>query len=205
MAQDSLARQVGSTFAPLSHAEDVEVLAAPDHLARSAVIALGWHGVALPPMVLFGRRVVVVAEIERAEHDQRRATGWAPVDDRVTVSTWEWPEMAHLVPPPAVRLKGILAPARHWRTGLTAAVPFTGLCPTGLLLPADIGRDAACLRRADRFGVGVVAAAGLSDVDPTAVDVLQAPRPGVAVPNRVAAAGSRWVHEVAYAQLLAAA
>lgn len=200
VARDSLARHVGGTFAPLVHGVDgVEILVAPDHLAPTAVAALGWDGVVLPPMVLLGRRVVVVAELLQSAHDQRRATGWEPVDDRVTVSTWDWPEMAHLAPPPAVRLVGIIAPARHWRTGLAAAVPFGRLCPTALLLPADVARDVDCLRQADRFGVGVVAAAGLSDVDPMAVDVLRTGRVGA---GRAVAAG-RWVHEVAYEALLA--
>ncbi len=200
MAQDSLARHAEGRFAPLVHGVDgVEILVAPDHLAPMAAAALGWDGVVLPPVMLLGRRVVVVAELLQSEHDQRRATGWEPVDDRVSVSTWDWPEMAHLVPPPAVRLVGIVAPARHWRTGLTAVMPFTRLCPAALLLPADVARDADCLRQADRYGVGVVAAAGLSDVDTTAVDVLKSSRTSAV---RALAAG-RWVHEVAYGQLLA--
>jgi len=203
VAQDSPARHASGVFAPLAHGvEGVEILAAPDHLIPTAVATLGWNGVVLPPVVLLGRRVVVVAELLQPMHDRRRATGWEPVDDRIAVSTWDWPEMAHLVPPPAVRLVGIVAPARHWRTGLTAAVPFSGLCPLTLLLPADIARDADCLRQADRFGVGVVAAASVSDVDPTAVDVLRTGRAGAGPPARTVA-GGRWVHEVAYGQLLA--
>src|SRR5262249_59138898 len=47
------------------------------------------------------------------------------------------PILEHLVPTPAVRLSGIIAPARHWRTGLTSAAPFAELCPTALLLRSE--------------------------------------------------------------------
>ena len=203
MAHESVAQQSGATPASPAHGADgVEVLAAPDHLVAPAVAVLGWDGVVLPLVRLLGRRVVVVAELVGPAHSQRIATGWAPVTDRTSVSTWHWPEMAHLVPPPAVRLRGLVAPARHWRTGLTATGPFTGLCATAMLLPADIARDVQCLRQADRFGPTVVATAGVSDVDPDAVDVVQAGCPGPMPSTRLPVL-SRWVHEVVYEQLLA--
>jgi len=186
---------------PVHGADGVEILSAPDHLAGPAAAALGWDGVVLPPLMLLGRRVVVVAELIESAHTQRVITGWAPVVDRTSVSTWNWPEMAHLTPPPAVRLRGILAPARHWRTGLTAVVPFGGLCATAMLLPADVARDTRCLREADRFGLSVIASAGVSDVDPAAVDVVQTGRPGPLL-SAGPTAISRWVHEVIYEQLL---
>lgn len=203
MAYESVAQQSDAMPASPAHrADGVEVLAAPDHLVAPAVAVLGWDGVVLPLVRLLGRRVVVVAELVGPAHSQRIATGWAPVTDRTSVSTWHWPEMAHLVPPPAVRLRGLVAPARHWRTGLTATGPFTGLCATAMLLPADIARDVQCLRQADRFGPTVVATAGVSDVDPDAVDVVQAGRPGPMPSTRLPVL-SRWVHEVVYEQLLA--
>ena len=205
MAHESLAGQSAATPASRVHAAGgVEVLAAPDHLVAAAVTVLGWDGAVLPPVLLLGRRVVVVAELDGLAHSQRIATGWAPVTDRTSVSTWHWPEMAHLVPPPAVQLRGLVAPARHWRTGLAAAGPFTGLCATAMLLPADVARDAQCLRQADRFGPTVVATAGVSDVDPDAVDVVQPGRPGP-MPCTRPPVVSRWVHEVVYEQLLAQA
>ena len=203
MAHESLAQQSGApTASPVHGVDVVEVLAAPDHLVAPAVAVLGWDGVLLPPILLLGRRVVVVAELLGSAHSRRIATGWAPVTDRTSVSTWHWPEVAHLVPPPAVRLHGLVAPARHWRTGLTAAGPFTGLCATAMLLPADIARDTQCLRQADRFGSTVVATAGGSEVDCDAVDVVQAGRAGP-IPSTQPPAISRWVHEVVYEQLLA--
>jgi hypothetical protein len=180
----------------------VEVLSAPDHLARAAVGALGWGGVALPPMVLLGRRVVVVANLIDEVHERRISSGWGPVTDRVSVSTWDWPEMQHLAPPPAVQLSGVIAPARHWRTGLTGAAPFAGLCATALLLPAHIARNVECLTHAEYYGPTVLAAAGPDDVDPEAVDVVYAGCPGPVATRRPAATG-QWVHELVYDRLLA--
>lgn len=204
MAQDSLARRpVARQLGPLARVpatDEVEVLSTPEHLAPAAAAALGWDGAVLPAAVLLGRRVVVVAELDAGVHVQRMSTGWGPVTDRVSVATWDWPELAASAPEPAVRLRGVLAPARHWRTALAGAVPFAGLCPTAVLLPADVARDADCLLHAAHYGPSVVAAAGSHDLDPEAVDVVRSGRPGPAVPRPSAV--RRWVHELVYAALL---
>jgi hypothetical protein len=199
VAQDSLTQQVGC---PLTLQSGVEVLAAPDHAAPAAAAMLGWDGVVLPAGVLLGRRVAAVAELVPAAHEYRVGNGWGPVTDRLSVTTWTWPESTQQVPPVAVRLHGVIAPARHWRTGLAGAVPFAGLCPTAVLLPPDVARDAGCLRGADRYGPAVLATAGLSDVDPDAVDLVQSGRSVPSSPG-VLAAGGRLVHELVYEQLLA--
>jgi len=187
---------------PIWTTDAVEVLSAPDHLARAAADTLGWDGVVLPPMVVLGRRVVVVATLLSEVHEHRISSGWGPVTDRLSVATWDWPEMKALAPAPAVRLNGIIAPARHWRTGLTSAAPFAHLCPTALLLPAHIARNVECLTHAECYGPAVVAAAGPHDVDPQAVDVVHPGR------FRPVATGhpttmSRWAHEMVYDRLLA--
>ena len=182
-------------------ADPVEVLSPPDHLASAAASVMGWDGVVLPPMVLLGRRVVAVANLIADVHESRIRSGWRPVTDRVSVSTWNWPEMRHLVPAPAVALHGIIAPARHWRTGLTGAAPFAALCPTALLLPAHIARNVECLSHAEYYGPTVLAAASPHDVDPEAVDVVHAGRfRGAASPQLTAT--SRWIYEVVYDRLL---
>jgi hypothetical protein len=203
VAPESLVEARRAALGPQIWAPDtVEVLSAPDHLARAAVGALGWDGVVLPPMVLLGRRVVVVAHLIDEVHARRANSGWGPVTDRTTVSTWNWPEMQHLVPPAAVQLNGIIAPARHWRTGLTGAAPFAGLCPTALLLPAHIARNVECLTHAEYYGPTVLAAAGPHDVDPEAVDVVHAGRWSPVVTRRPTET-SRWLHELIYDRLLA--
>ena len=182
--------------------EPVEVLSPPDHLACAAATAMGWDGEVLPPMVLLGRRVVAVANLITDVHESRVRSGWRPVTDRISVSTWDWPEMRHLVPEPAVQLRGVIAPARHWRTGLTGAAPFAGLCPTALLLPAHIARNVECLSHAEYYGPTVLAAASPHDVDSEAVDVVHAGRCR-AVANTQPNAISRWIHEMVYDRLLA--
>jgi hypothetical protein len=197
LAQDHVAAVGQQTCA----ADAAEVLCAPDHLAGAAVRALGWEGVVLPPAAALGRRVVVVAELLTDVHEQRIAAGWPPVTDRTSVSTWHWPEMERLVPQSAVRLSGVLAPARHWRTGLAGTAPFVGLCPTALLLPSDVARDGECLSYAARYGPTVVAAAGPHDLDQDAVDVVQ-PGQRNAMPSAQPNAVGRWVHELVYDRLV---
>jgi hypothetical protein len=187
---------------PMWAFDTAEVLSAPEHLACAAADALGWEGVVLPPMVLLGRRVVAVATLLGEVHEHRFGSGWGPVTDRVSVSTWDWPEMQRLAPIPAVRLSGIIAPARHWRTGLTGAAPFARLCPTALLLPAHIARNVECLSHAAHYGPTVLAAAGPHDVDPEAVDVVHVGRSRSAATTPLTAT-SRWVHEMVYDGLLA--
>lgn len=201
MAHESLAQERPTPVARHIRAADAEVLCAPEHLADAAAGALGWDGVVLPAAALLGRRVVVVAELIADVHEQRRKSGWGPVTDRVSVSLWDWPEMRHLTPPAAVRLRGVLAPARHWRTGLAGTAPFAGVCATAVLLPAHIARAAECLSHAAHHGPTVLAAAGPHDIEPDAVDVVQVGRPGPTAPAP-ATVVSRWLHELVYDRLL---
>ncbi|MGH3821643.1 MAG: hypothetical protein ACRDRA_02170 [Pseudonocardiaceae bacterium] len=202
MAPESLVEARGTVLGSQIWAVDpVEVLSPPDHLACAAASAMGWDGVVLPPMVLLGRRVVAVANLIADVHESRVSSGWRPVTDRVSVSTWDWPEMRHLVPAPAVALCGIIAPARHWRTGLTGASPFAGLCPTALLLPAHIARNVECLSHAECYGPTVLAAAGPHDVDSEAVDVVHAGRSRVTTTTQLTAT-TRWIYEMVYDRLL---
>ncbi|MDQ2882418.1 MAG: hypothetical protein M3Y48_14745 [Actinomycetota bacterium] len=203
MAPESLVKARGTVLGPQTWAADtVEVLSPPDHLAPAAVEALGWSGVVLPPMVVLGRRVIAVANLIVDVHESRISSGWGPVTDRVSVSTWNWPEMRDRAPTPAVQLSGIIAPARHWRTSLTGAAPFAALCPTALLLPAHIARNVECLTHAEYYGPTVLAAAGPHEVDPDAVDVVHVGRSRV-VANTPPNATSRWVHEIVYDRMLA--
>lgn len=201
MAHESLAQDHRASIDHHLSAVEAEILCAPEHLADAAVSALGWDGTVLAPAPLLGRRVVVVADLLTEAHERRIRSGWGPVTDRVSVSMWHWPEMKHLAPPPAVRLRGVLAPARHWRTGLAGTAPFAGLCATALLLPAHIARDMECLLHAAQHGPTVMAAAGPEDLDPDAVDVVQKGRPAP-MADIPASVLSCWVHELVYDRLL---
>ncbi|HEY0637714.1 MAG TPA: hypothetical protein VGD67_08720 [Pseudonocardiaceae bacterium] len=177
----------------------VELPPLPDRFAPQVAAELGWGGTVLPPMVVLGRRVIIVAELLENVHRDRVLRGWDPVTDRVSVQTWAWPELAATAPDPAVRITGVIASARHWRTALTCAAPFVGISATAMLLPPGPARDAHCLSQAEFYGAAVVATA-----ERDLVDLVQPGRGG-----RLATAGSttitRWVHEVVYDRLVSEA
>ncbi|KAA2263725.1 hypothetical protein F0L68_09585 [Solihabitans fulvus] len=179
-----------------------ELPAATETLAASAAELLGWRGVVLPPMTLLGRRVVVVAELLPDAHAERLCLGSEPVADRTTVATWVWPEMEGRVPPPAVRLVGVLAVARHWRTGLASSVPFARFGNAATVLPSSVAMThdylANCLPRARRYGLSVVTAQPDAEVT---LD-LAGRHDGIPVEDT---AVTRWINEVVYEQVLATA
>ncbi|MFI9810845.1 hypothetical protein [Saccharothrix variisporea] len=170
-------------------------------LAAAAAVRLGWHGVVLPEMVLMGRKVIVVAELLADAHAERVCLGAGPETDRTTVSTWVWPEMDGRVPPAAVRIIGVLAVARHWRTALASAVPFARFGNAAAVLPASVALThdylANCLPRVRRYGVSVL----LAD-DESALSMDVAGR-NETVPVEDTAT-TRWVNELVYEQVLAA-
>ena len=176
----------------------VELPAPVEELAAGAAARLGWHGTVLPPMTLLGRRVVVVADLLTDAHAERICLGCPPVPDRATVATWVWPELAARVPAPAVRIVGVLAVARHWRTGLVATVPFSRYAETAIVLPwwAATTHDylVNCLPRARRHGVGVLTA------DPEGVTDIDLPGATECTAVDLDATG-RWLNEAVYERL----
>jgi len=175
----------------------VELPPLPDRFAPQVAVELGWQGSVLQPMTVLGRRVIMVAELVADVHLDRVTRGWGPVTDRMSVAMWSWPEFAATAPEPAVRIRGVIASARHWRTALTGATPFAGIAATAMLLPPGPAREPNCLAQAEFYGVAVVATA-----DRDRVDLVQPGRRG-----RLATSGlttiSRWVHEVVYERLVA--
>lgn len=172
-----------------------------DELAELTVDSLGWSGRVLPAVKLMGRRVVPVGELVPDAHAERVCVGSGPVLDRTEIATWVWPEMTDRVPPPAARLSGVVAPARHWRTALTAAVPFSRFANTAIVVPRSVsdqdGFMSMCLIRARQFGVTVLSA------DAESVRVELEGRSFEDAPPIEHSAVSRWVNEVVYDQLLA--
>jgi len=180
----------------------VELPASIGGLSTMAAEALGWGGTVLPPVKMLGRHVVPVAELVPDAHAERLCFGSEPVLDRAEIATWVWPEMDGRVPPPGAHLAGMLAPARHWRTALTAAVPFARFTSTAIVVPKSV-TDAddfvsTCLIRARQFGVAVLSA------DADRVQVELEGRSFADAPPIEHTAVSRWVNEVVYQQLLAA-
>lgn len=173
-----------------------------EELAAAAAIRLGWHGVVLPEMVLMGRKVVVVADLLPDAHAERVCVGAGPEADRTTVSTWVWPEMEGRVPPAAVKIVGVLAVARHWRTALASAVPFARYGNAAVVLPSSVAFThdylVNCLPRVRRYGVSVLMADAEADLT---VDVSGR---NECVPVEDTAT-TRWVNELVYERVLATA
>lgn len=193
--------QGGLHVIPARSVAPVELPAPPEHLAARTAELLGWGGVMLPPMTLLGRRVVMVAELITDAHAERLALGCPPVTDRTTVSTWVWPELAGMVPAPAVRLVGAIALSRHWRTALTSVVPFSRFTNTAIVVPSAVaeGDDflANCLMRAGHYGVSVATAP-----DEGAVELTLRGRPPQDFPVEQEVT-VRWLREVVYDRILA--
>ncbi|MGH3440298.1 MAG: hypothetical protein ACRDRN_28140 [Sciscionella sp.] len=177
----------------------VELPAAVDRLAASAVNKLGWQGVVLPEMTMLGRRVVVVARLRTVAHAERLCFGAEPVVDRTTVSTWVWPEFAASAPPQAVDIVGVLGVARHWRTALASAAPFARFCDAGIVLPWSVAMTqdylSQCLPRARGYGVSVLTA------DPDGAANLDQPAKREPVEQEQGAL-LRWISELVYQRVL---
>jgi hypothetical protein len=204
---------VSSTPARIADTDDARALSATavpvpelpgsvEDLAASAAVRLGWHGVVLPEMVLMGRKVIVVAELLADAHAERLCLGAGPEPDRTTVSTWVWPEMDGRVPPAAVRIVGVLAVARHWRTALASAVPFARFGNAAAVLPTSVvfTHDylANCLPRVRRYGVSVL----LADEELQLSTDVAGRNETVPVEDT---ATTRWVNELVYERVLATA
>ncbi|MBK1784498.1 hypothetical protein [Prauserella cavernicola] len=178
----------------------IELPASSDELAAEAAAQLGWDGVLLPRMTMFGRRVYVVARLRSEAHAERIAMGIGPVTDKASVSTWTWPELAGGAPPAAVEIVGVLAVARHWRTGLAATVPFARYGDAAIVLPAaaTMSHDYVdnCLPRARAYGLAVVTA---DENATTGLDLSGRTERMMLGEDSVI----RWVQEMVYEQLLA--
>lgn len=179
-----------------------ELPGSAEELAAAAAIRLGWHGVVLPEMVLMGRKVVVIADLLPDAHAERVCVGAGPEADRTTVSTWVWPEMEGRVPPAAVKIVGVLAVARHWRTALASAVPFARYGNAAVVLPSSVAFThdylTNCLPRVRKYGVSVLMADTEADLT---VDV-SGRNEYVPVEDT---ATTRWVNELVYERVLATA
>lgn len=204
---------MSSTPARIADTDDTRALSATaipvpelpgsaEELAASAAVRLGWHGVVLPEMVLMGRKVIVVAELLADAHAERVCLGAGPETDRTTVATWVWPEMDGRVPPAAVRIVGVLAVARHWRTALASAVPFARFGNAAAVLPTSVvfTHDylANCLPRVRRYGVSVL----LADEELQLSTDVAGRNETVPVEDT---ATTRWVNELVYERVLATA
>ncbi|AEA28879.1 hypothetical protein Psed_6808 (plasmid) [Pseudonocardia dioxanivorans CB1190] len=171
-----------------------------EHSARqasgiAAAAALGWRGVVLAPVELFGCRCRPVVELDLEVHRTRRAHGFLPQLDEDVLAIWEWPESDG--PAPALTLRGALFPVgRSWRRALGEARRWYGFGPAALLDPTGTAcADEDCRWECAFAGVGLV-----SGLDPGPAVVAAEARPDSL--GRVSA--DRWVEEFLYEAALTA-
>ena len=82
---------------------------------------LGWAGVVLPPMTLFGVRVLSAVVLDADAHRARQASGDGPQLDPDTLAVWEWPQSRGHAPVSVVSLSGSWFPQAVARRGDGAA------------------------------------------------------------------------------------
>lgn len=191
----------GTQSTPSRLVPPVELPASADELATEAAVQLGWNGALLPRLTLFGRCVHVVARLRPEAHAERIATGIGPVTDKASVSTWTWQELAMTAPPAAAQIVGVLAVARHWRTGMAATVPFARYGDAAMVLPrsATLSHDYVdnALPRARAYGLAVLTA---DEGSPLVELDLEGRGERILLGED---AVSRWVNEMVYEQLVA--
>src|SRR4051794_10489491 len=79
-----------------------------DETLRMAADALGWRGVVLPQVSLFGTRASMVVAFDQDAHSERQRTGTAhPVMDADVLAMWEWPQGEGVFPPSPVSIVGV--------------------------------------------------------------------------------------------------
>lgn len=167
-----------------------------DDVHAAAAAALGWAGIVLPEVTVFGCRLfpVVLADVE--VHQARRRDGDGPQLDGDTLSMWEWPETA--APAPALHLVGALIPARRgFRRALGDARRWRAFGPAAVLAPASVVADQVCRWDCALHGVGLAG----SDLDATAAGGVVPPEAGRRAPSRRRTA-DRWIEETLYAVAL---
>lgn len=159
--------------------------------------ALGWDGVTLPELSLFGCRLVPVVVVIDEIHRVRHRDGDGPELDSDTLTLWEWPQST--APAPAVRLSGALFPSgRGFRRALTDARRWRPFGPSAVVAPAPVVADQVSRWECALDGVG------LAPAEPgpaTVLDVVSA-EGGRRAPARRRTI-DRWIEESLYAHVLA--
>lgn len=161
------------------------------HLVEAADI-LGWKGVVVPGLRVFGDVITVVAALDDDVHADRTRSGWGPVTDRTAVAMWSWPEHAETRPESAVRVVGVIASGGRWQRTVRLAASYGGFGSTALITSSARKPTQQCLLNAQFHGVGVVWRSPDGDMRIASqgrVGPLPTARPTVI---------SRWFEEVVY-------
>ena len=127
--------------------------------ARAARL-LGWPGVVLAPMTVFGVRVLPVVVLDANAHRARHTCGDGPQLDGDTLAVWEWPESTGHAPPSVVGLSGLLIPnpnpaGRGWRAALSRARSVRGFGPAAVLTADEHAAEVCRSARATVLRPGI--------------------------------------------------
>jgi hypothetical protein len=172
-----------------------EKLALEQHVP-AAVVLLGWDGTLIGPVRFAGRRIFAVASLIGSVHEHRQATGLGPVVDRTEVAIHSEITQLGALPPAAVHLVGVIAPARHLATARHSVFPFSLMCPAAIVMRRATSRS-ACVPTG-----GLLGRLGVVSVDDTGgVDVLRDPLAPHRYPDQYEVY-RRWVLEVMYERVL---
>lgn len=169
---------------------------------HAAALLLGWAGTVLPPITLFGSRLVPVVALDVVVHRARQRSGDGPELDSDTLAVWEWPETA--APAPAVRLAGALfrtedGSARGFGRALGEARRWRPFGPAAVLAPPDLLDEEVSRWNCALHGVGLVP--GFLDQPIDGAGGFVPAEAGRRAPARRRTA-DRWIEEILYAAAL---
>lgn len=166
------------------------------HVAVDAAAALGWVGVVLPAVAVFGCRLQPVVGLDVDVHRSRESTGDGPQLDSDTLTVWEWPESN--APAPAVRLEGALFSAHNsFRRALGDARRWRSFGPSAVFAPGPMVADQVCRWDCALHGIGLVPDKRAAAASGHVVRAEQ----GRQAPARRRTA-DRWIEESLYAHAL---
>jgi len=167
--------------------------------AERAADVLGWPGVVLPEVTVFGCRFMPVVVLDVAVHEVRQRDGDGPQLDGDVLAMWEWPESPS--PASVARLSGgLFRIGRRFPSAVSQAREWRPFGPAAVLAPAAVVAEEINRWECAVHGVGLVSGAPAGD--PTSVGwapVEHVPaEAGRRAPARRRTA-DRWIEETLYA------
>ena len=171
-------------------------------VAGRAAGVLGWPGVVLPELTVFGCRFLPVVVLDVAVHEVRRRDGDGPRLDGDVLAMWEWPESPG--PASVARLSGgLFGMGRRFPAAVSQAREWRPFGPAAVLAPPVVVAEEVNRWECALHGVGLVSAGpGGDPASNRCPEVGHVPaEAGRRAPARRRTA-DRWVEERLYALAL---
>ena len=172
----------------------------PVHVAAErAAGVLGWPGVVLPEVTVFGCRFLPVVVLDVAVYEVRQRDGDGPQLDGDVLAMWEWPESPG--PASVARLSGgLFRMGRRFPAAVSQAREWRPFGPAAVLAPPAVVAEEVNRWECALHGVGLVSAGPVGD--PTSnggPEVEHVPaEAGRRAPAR-RRTSDRWIEETLYA------